>query len=447
MERKKDTSDFNPQKQLIDTPIEETVIGVIGLGYVGLPVAVAFAEKYRVIGFDVNKKRISSLENNIDETGEIPSNVLQNVQIEFTSKEIKLKECNFFIVAVPTPITSSNMPDLTSLEHASRTIGRNLSKGSIIVYESTVYPGATEEICIPLLEAHSQLKSGKEFHVGYSPERINPGDKEHFFKSINKIVSAQDKDSLKKIQEIYQNVIDADIYLAPSIKVAEAAKVVENTQRDVNIAFMNELAIIFEQMNIDTYEVIKAAGTKWNFLPFSPGLVGGHCIGVDPYYLIHKSKTFGYNPELLSTARKINDYMPEYIAHSLLKLVITNKFDLANVNISILGISFKENIPDIRNSKALELVQILQEYGLNPQICDPYVNNTDLAEALGIHLTPINSLEKADIVILAVAHKEFRDMSEKEYNHLLKNQSGVIMDLKNILSSKKISKDVQIWKL
>src|SRR5690625_2937943 len=316
------------------------IIGIVGLGYVGLPVAVGFAEKYDVIGFDVNQSKIEELNRHIDRTSEVSNDELKKASIDFTSEEKKLKECNYIIVAVPTPISSTKEPDLSYLENASAIIGRNLTPDTVIVYESTVYPGTTEEVCIPILERDSNLTAGDDFHVGYSPERINPGDKAHTFKSNNKVISAQNTHALNKIYRIYQNVLSAKVFKASSIKVAEASKIIENAQRDINIAFMNELSLIFNNLDIDTHEVLQAANTKWNFLHFTPGLVGGHCIGVDPYYLIYKSKLAGYTPSLLSSARAINDDMPAYVVESLLRLIAINKLNIQDIRVTVLGVCF-----------------------------------------------------------------------------------------------------------
>jgi len=423
------------------------IIGVVGLGYVGLPVAVGFSDNYDVVGFDVNKSKIEELTRHIDRTSEVSSDQLKKASIDFTSEEKKLKKCNYIIVAVPTPITLSKEPDLTYLKSASTIIGRNLTSDTIIVYESTVYPGTTEEVCIPVLEKYSTLTAGIDFHVGYSPERINPGDKTHTFKSNNKVVSAQNEYALEKISDIYQNVLCAEVFKASSIKVAEASKIIENTQRDINIAFMNELSLIFNKLDIDTHEVLQAANTKWNFFPFTPGLVGGHCIGVDPYYLIYKSKLAGYTPSLLSSARAINDDMPAYVVASLLQLVAVNKLNLQDLRITVLGITFKENIPDIRNSKSIEIVEQLQQLGMSVQVCDPHVSQEQLDESSPVKLTKRKHLEKANIVILAVPHHEF-DLEKSDFlNSLLKNNQDIIMDLKGVIPKDILSKNMTLWRL
>lgn len=427
--------------------LEKQVIGVVGLGYVGLPVAIGFSKKYRVIGYDINKTRIDTLLKYDDYTGQISGHELKESLIEFTTDEKILGSCNYIIVTVPTPISDNKEPDLTYLKDATSALGKNLTKGTIVVYESTVYPGATEEICIPILEEESRLVAGNGFYVGYSPERINPGDKEHTFQTINKVVAAQDEQTLEKIYNLYQSVIIAKVFKASTIKVAEASKILENTQRDINIALMNEISIIFNKLDINTYEVIEAASTKWNFTPFYPGLVGGHCIGVDPYYLIHKSKTAGYNPRFLSSARDINDYMPEYIVKSLLEQITLQKLNIKDLVITILGITFKQNIPDIRNSKALEIVTILQKMGLSVQVCDPHVQSDQFNKDTVINLREMKQLEKADVLILAVPHNTFTSLHESTFPNLLKDSKGIIMDIKGALTQTGLNKNIILWKL
>lgn len=421
-------------------------IGVVGLGYVGLPVAVGFAEKYHVIGFDINEERVCELQQSIDRTGEINEDILKQANIEYTNEASKLNQCHYIIVAVPTPVKENKEPNLSYINEATKLIGENLSKGTIIVYESTVYPGTTEEVCIPQLEEHSNMKAGQDFFVGYSPERINPGDKEHTFKKNVKVVSGQDNDTLEKVYELYQSVLTSNVYKAPSIKIAEASKIVENTQRDVNIALMNELSLIFNSLNIDTYEVLNASKTKWNFAPYSPGLVGGHCIGVDPYYLIYKSRQEGYNPKLLSIARELNDTMSNHVVQSLLKLMIKNKLDFYDTTITVLGITFKENIPDLRNSKALEIVESLADLGLRVQVCDPHVMANPFKDRELIEFKSMDELSKSPIVVLAVSHQEFKDTDKLK--RILSNEKGVIMDLKGILSENSdFHDDMTVWKL
>lgn len=422
------------------------IIGVVGLGYVGLPVAVGFAEKYQVIGFDIDEERVYELQQSIDRTGEINEDMLKQVNIEFTNEASKLNQCHHIIVAVPTPVKENKEPNLSYINEASKLIGENLSKGTIVVYESTVYPGTTEEVCIPQLEKYSKMKAGQDFFVGYSPERINPGDKEHTFKKNVKVVSGQDNYTLEKVYELYQSVLDSNVYKASSIKIAEASKIVENTQRDVNIALMNELSLIFNSLNIDTYEVLNASKTKWNFAPYSPGLVGGHCIGVDPYYLIYKSRQEGYNPKLLSIARELNDTMSNHVVQSLLKLMITHKLDFYDTTITVLGITFKENIPDLRNSKALEIVEALADLGLRVQVCDPHVTTNPFKGRELIEFKSMDELSSSPIVVLAVSHLEFKDTDKLK--RILSKEKGVIMDLKGILTDKAdFHDDITIWKL
>lgn len=458
MERKLAMTNRKNKKHVeeIDSFLEEDknrnkqTIGIVGLGYVGLPVAVGFAKAYHVIGFDVNQHKLEALQKNVDHTGEFSTEELKDADIHFTSKEQELCTCRYIIVTVPTPITSTNEPDLTFLKQASVMIGRNLTPGTIIVYESTVYPGTTEEICIPVLETDSNLKAGVDFHVGYSPERINPGDKEHTFTGNNKVISAQNAYALEKIASLYQSVLHAKLFKASSMKVAEACKIIENAQRDINIAFMNELSLIFNKLDIDTYEVLEAANTKWNFLPFTPGLVGGHCISVDPYYLIYKAKLAGYSSTFLSAARAINDDMPAYVVQSLLQLIIMRKLNVQNIRITVLGITFKENLPDIRNSKSIEIVDQLQQLGLNVQICDPYVtqeklNKLDISST--IDLKAYDQLDKADIVIAAVPHQAFKLQNSDFLKELLPNNQGIIMDLKGVILKSSVPEDTTLWRL
>ena len=381
-------------------------IGIIGLGYVGLPLALALAEKCTVLGYDTNKERVTSLQKGVDNTQEIPTEEIQAVSISFFNEPQALKQCSIYIITVPTPLKEDNLPDFSYLESASAVIAEFLKKGDIVVYESTVYPGATEEICLPLLET-SSLKVDIDFSLGYSPERINVGDPHNTFKTIPKIVSASNKDALETLYTLYQSVLSAEVYKAPSIKVAEAAKVIENTQRDVNIAFVNELAMMFNVMGLDTIEVLAAASTKWNFLPFRPGLVGGHCIGIDPYYLAHQSKALGYIPELLLSARKINEALPHFIVKDILAKLETHQIDKTKAKVLLLGATFKENTADIRNSKAITLAQGLQEEDLNLTFYDPYITeNNPLTTTLAL-ASNLPKIEKFDVVILAVGHDQF----------------------------------------
>jgi len=422
-------------------------IGVVGLGYVGLPVAIAFGEKYPVIGFDINEKRIISLKQGVDDTGEVSGEELRNAKIHFTSDPSELGQCNFVIVSVPTPINEVKQPDLTALQKASETVGKHMSPGTVVVYESTVYPGATEEICIPILEQFSGMKAGKDFHVGYSPERINPGDKEHTFKRITKVVSGQNEYALSVISEIYGSVVDAGIYKAPSIKVAEASKVIENTQRDLNIALMNELAIIFNRLNIDTMEVLRAAGTKWNFLSFTPGLVGGHCIGVDPYYLTYKAQSIGYHPEVILAGRRINDTMGQYIATVLVKQMILRGIPIQGSVVTVMGLTFKENVTDIRNTKVIDIVRELQEYGIRVQVTDPLANKDDALHEYGIELLDTDSLVPAAAIVLAVPHKAFIESGWNKPVSLLADQQGIIIDVKSALDLETCPQGVTVWRL
>lgn len=382
-------------------------IGIIGLGYVGLPLALALAEKYTVLGYDTNKERVASLQKNIDNTQEIPAEEIQAVSVRFFDQPEALRQCSIYIVTVPTPLKEDNLPDFSYLETASEMIAQLLAKGDIVVYESTVYPGATEEICLPLLEA-SSLKVDVDFSIGYSPERINVGDPHNTFKTIPKIVSASNKAALETLYALYQSVLSAEVYRAPSIKVAEAAKVIENTQRDINIAFVNELAMMFNAMDLDTNEVLAAASTKWNFLPFRPGLVGGHCIGIDPYYLAHQSQAKGYTPELLLSARKINEALPHFIVKDILSKLEAHQIERTKAKILLLGATFKENTADIRNSKALTLAQGLQVEGLELTLYDPYINEKNPLIATLALASSLPKAVKFDVVILAVGHDQFK---------------------------------------
>ncbi|KKC42273.1 Vi polysaccharide biosynthesis UDP-N-acetylglucosamine C-6 dehydrogenase TviB [Acinetobacter oleivorans] len=409
-------------------------IAIIGLGYVGLPLAVEFGKKVSVVGFDIYQKRISELKNGQDHTLEVsPEELKQAAQLSYTSNLEDLKDCNFFIVTVPTPIDDYKQPDLTPLVKASTSIGKILKKGDIVVYESTVYPGATEEVCIPVLEEISGLKFNKDFFAGYSPERINPGDKLHRVTNILKITSGSTSEVADYIDEVYNLIIEAGTHKAPSIKVAEAAKVIENTQRDVNIALINELALIFNKLGIDTEEVLKAAGTKWNFLPFRPGLVGGHCIGVDPYYLTHKAQAIGYHPEIILAGRRLNDSMGAYVVTQLVKGMIKKKIQVEGSKVLVLGLSFKENCPDIRNTKVIDIVKELQEYHMDVDVYDPWIDSEETQHEYGI--TPVSqpTAGQYDAVILAVAHDEFKKMGIEAIRSLGK-ASHVLYDLKYVLA-------------
>lgn len=413
--------------------LEQLKIAIMGLGYVGLPLAVEFGKKVQTMGFDINLQRIQELNNFQDHTLEVSAEELAQVEnLSYCSHMEQLKQCNFFIVTVPTPIDNFKQPDLTPLIKASQSIAQILKKGDVVVYESTVYPGATEEVCIPVLEQYSGLVFNQDFFVGYSPERINPGDKQRKVTNILKITSGSTDEVADYIDTVYQLIIEAGTYKAPSIKVAEAAKVIENTQRDVNIALINELALIFNKMNIDTEEVLKAAGTKWNFLPFRPGLVGGHCIGVDPYYLTHKAQSLGLHPEIILAARRLNDRMGEYVATQLIKEMVKQRIQVVGARILILGLSFKENCPDIRNTKIVDMVKALKEYDLDLDIYDPWVSPQEVEHEYGF--APLLTLEQHqyDAIVIAVAHDQFKQMSVNDFEKLGKAQH-VLYDLKYIL--------------
>jgi UDP-N-acetyl-D-galactosamine dehydrogenase len=403
-------------------------IGIIGLGYVGLPIAVHFAKKYEVIGFDIDKKRIEDLKSNIDETCEVENTELEKTTASFTYILKDLQDINFYIITVPTPVNKNKTPDLSPLEKSSQMVAKVLGKDDIVVYESTVYPGATEEICIPILEKYSSLKFNKDFFVGYSPERINPGDKVHTLTSIKKVTSGSNEKTAKIVNDIYSDIITAGTFMASSIKVAEAAKVIENSQRDINIAFMNELAKIFHLMDIDTKDVLEAAKTKWNFLSFTPGLVGGHCIGVDPYYLTHKAEELGYKSEIILSGRRLNDTMHQFIASRITKLMIKNKISFIGAKALVLGITFKENCPDIRNSKVADLINEIKEYGLKVDIYDPLANAKEVKKEYKLELLP-KIQDKYDVIILAVSHKQILTLDIKQF----KKEHCVIYDIKSVL--------------
>ena len=414
--------------------ISDLKIAIIGLGYVGLPLAVEFGKKVPVVGFDIHQKRIDELKSGQDHTLEVsPEELAQSTQLTYSANLEDLKSCNFYIVTVPTPIDEFKQPDLTPLIKASQSIGQVLSKDDIVVYESTVYPGATEEACIPVLEQVSGLKFNQDFYAGYSPERINPGDKQHRVTNILKITSGSTPEIAEFVDQVYNLIIEAGTHKAPSIKVAEAAKVIENTQRDVNIALINELAVIFNKMGIDTEAVLQAAGTKWNFLPFRPGLVGGHCIGVDPYYLTHKAQSIGYHPEIILAGRRLNDGMGAYVVTQLVKGMIKKQIQVEDAKVLILGLSFKENCPDIRNTRIIDIVQELQEYNIDADVYDPWVDATEAQHEYGI--TPVPTLKNGqyDAVILAVAHDEFKAMGSDAIRALGK-ESHVLYDLKYVLA-------------
>lgn len=408
---------------------ENKIIAVIGLGYVGLPLAVEFGKHRSIIGFDINSKRIAELKSNIDHTLEVsPEELKESKHIVYSDQAEDLKKANYFIVTVPTPIDSYNQPDLTPLLKASETVGRALKKGDIVIYESTVYPGCTEEDCVPVLEKISGLKYNQDFFCGYSPERMNPGDKEHSVTKIKKVTAGSTPEVAKEVNELYASIITAGTHLASSIRVAEASKIIENSQRDVNIAFVNELALIFERMGIDTREVLDAAATKWNFLPFRPGLVGGHCIGVDPYYLTHKAESLGYHPQVILAGRRINDNMGAFIANKVVKLMVQNNHLINNSRVAILGITFKENCPDIRNSKVVSIYHELKEFGINAEIFDSWANPEEVKHEYNVDLIP-NLSGKYDAIILAVSHKKFESIDLKSFI----KENTVVYDIKSFL--------------
>ncbi|WP_353572404.1 nucleotide sugar dehydrogenase [Candidatus Albibeggiatoa sp. nov. BB20] len=422
-------------------------ISVIGLGYVGLPVAMAFAKKGLVIGFDVNEQRITELNEQYDITQELTTADWENVQIHFTTNPEKLTEADFHIIAVPTPVDEHKTPDLLPVLKASKTIGKHLKQGDIVMYESTVYPGATEEMCIPVLERTSGLQCGRDFKVGYSPERINPGDMQHRFENIVKVVSGLDAEALDIIAQVYASVVQAGVHRASSIKVAEAAKVIENIQRDVNIALINELAMIFNRLQIDTHDVLQAAGTKWNFLPFTPGLVGGHCIGVDPYYLKHKAEQVGYTPQIIPASRQVNDGMGAFIGQQAVEHLTQIGCLLQETTVTILGLAFKENVADLRNTRVVDIVQVLQQHGINIQIHDPWVEPQQVQQEYGLTLCAENQLQKAQCIILAVAHQTYLEKGWDWLQQLLDNEHCLVMDIKGILPQESVPDNVVLWRL
>lgn len=430
----------------------EEKISLVGLGYVGMPIAVAFAKKgVDVIGFDLNKDKIEQYKNGVDPTNEVGNDIIRNTTVDFTFSEERLKESKFHIIAVPTPINSDKTPNLSPVEGASRMVGTHLTKGSIVVYESTVYPGVTEDVCIPILEKESGLKCGIDFKVGYSPERINPGDKVNTLENIIKIVSAIDDESLEIISNIYELVIDAGVHRASSIKVAEAAKVVENSQRDINIAFMNELAMVFDRMEIDTNEVVEAMNTKWNSLKFTPGLVGGHCIGVDPYYFIYEAEKLGYHSQIVLSGRKINDGMGKFVADAIIKKLISTNKVVRQAKVVILGITFKENTPDTRNSKVIDIINNLKEYGIESIVVDPEANAEEAKREYGIDLVDIKDVNDADCLVLAVSHNTFKQMTWNEIDSLygkFDNKNKVLIDVKSTLDKSEVEKQgYNYWRL
>lgn len=429
----------------------EEKLALIGLGYVGMPIAVEFAKHVKVIGFNHNEKRIQQYKSGIDPTHEVGDDAISKTTVDFTSDETRLREARFLIVAVPTPIKEDKTPDLEPVENASRIVGRNLVRGSVVVYESTVYPGVTEEICVPILEKESGLKCGVDFKIGYSPERINPGDKVHRLNTIKKIVSGMDEVTLDTVAKTYEMVVDAGVHRAESIKVAEAAKVIENSQRDINIAFMNELSIIFNKMGIDTKAVLEAAGTKWNFLNFKPGLVGGHCIGIDPYYLTYRAEQFGYHSQIILSGRRINDDMGKYIAEQTVKQLIAADKPIKSAKVGCLGITFKEDCPDARNSKVNDILRELGEYGIEPLVCDPIADAEDTEKFYGVKLVPMDELKDLDCLIIAVAHREFKELTNDELAAMFKNEPNdrkVIVDVKGVRNRAELTElGYKYWRL
>lgn len=427
--------------------MSERMVSVIGLGYVGLPVAVAFGLRRRTIGFDINALRIAELQQGHDRTGEVTSEELRRADILFTHNIDELRSADFHIVAVPTPVDAANQPDLTPMLKASATVGQALKPGDIVVYESTVYPGVTEDECVPILERVSGLVCGRDFTVGYSPERINPGDKEHTFTKIKKVVSGQNAATLAIVAEVYESVVTAGVHRASSIKVAEAAKVIENTQRDLNIALMNELALIFDKLGIDTGDVLEAAGTKWNFLKFKPGLVGGHCIGVDPYYLTHKAEKIGYIPQVILSGRRINDGMGKFIAQRTVKEMIRAGHNVLGATVTVLGLTFKEDCPDLRNSKVIDIIRELEDYGIRVQVSDPLADPAEALHEYNISLVPFEQLEKSAAIVLAVSHREYRELVAAQLMGLMQNYP-LLIDVKGIYDRQQAENwGISVWRL
>lgn len=424
------------------------VIGVIGLGYVGIPLAVEFGKKFRTIGFDIKQDLIDNYKKHYDPTGEVSSEQLKSsIYTEYTADPSKISEADFIVVAVPTPVNEAHQPDLFPLISASETVGKNLKKGATVIFESTVYPGATEEDCVPVIEKFSGLKWKKDFFVGYSPERINPGDKEKTLTKIVKVVSGDTPETLEKVKKLYESIITAGVFPTKNIKEAEAAKVIENTQRDLNIALINELSVIFDKLGIDTINVLEAAGSKWNFLPFRPGLVGGHCIGVDPYYLTYKAETVGYHPQVILAGRRINDSMGKFIAEKTVKRMITQGINIKNAKVTVMGLTFKEDCPDLRNSRVIDIINELESYGIKVQVHDPTSDSIEAEHYYGVKLTDWENLEKSDAMVFAVAHKFYREMQpEKIKEKVVEN--GVIIDVKSIFNQEKIEgAGFNFWRL
>ena len=413
-----------------------TKLSLVGLGYVGMPIAVAFAKKVDVIGFDLNRDKIQRYKSGCDPTREVGDRAIQETAVDFTADETRLREAKFHIVAVPTPVHDDHTPDLSPIKSASELLGRNLRRGSVVVFESTVYPGVTEEVCVPILERASGLTCGRDFKVGYSPERINPGDQQHRLENIKKIVSGMDGETLEVVAKVYELVVEAGVHRAESIQVAEAAKVIENSQRDINIAFMNELSIIFHKMGIDTLSVLRAAGTKWNFLNFRPGLVGGHCIGVDPYYLTYKAERLGYHSQVILSGRRINDDMGKYVAENVVKSLIAADKPVKGAKVAILGFTFKENCPDTRNTKVVDIVQELRDYGISPLIADPQADAEEAERLYKVRFADVSRIKGMDAAVLAVAHREFQTLSMAETDGWYREGRKVLLDLKGIFRRK-----------
>ena len=428
---------------------KEEKLSLVGLGYVGMPIAIAFSNRgIDVIGFDLNEKKIELYRNGMDPTHEVGDEGIKNCEVDFTADETKLREAKFHIVAVPTPVNNDHTPDLSPMEGASKILGRNLTKGSVVVFESTVYPGVTEEVCLPILEKESGLRCGTDFKIGYSPERINPGDKVHRLETITKIVSGMDEETLDCVAKVYEIVVDAGVHRVESIKVAEAAKVIENSQRDINIAFMNELSIIFNKIGIDTKAVLEAAGTKWNFLNFYPGLVGGHCIGVDPYYLTYKAEMIGYHSQVILAGRRINDYMGKYVAENCVKQLIAADKAVKGAKVAILGFTFKENCPDTRNTKVFDIVRELREYGIDPVISDPVADKEEAIRLYQIDFKKLDEIKGMDAVILAVAHKIFMNLTDIQLSSFFDVGTKVLLDIKGIIDISSFnSTGYRYWRL
>jgi UDP-N-acetyl-D-galactosamine dehydrogenase len=422
-------------------------IAVVGLGYVGLPVALAFARKFPgTVGFDVHREKVEELRRGFDRNHEQPEAVLRSTRLDMTSDPAKLEGCTLFVVAVPTPVDDNNVPDLTPVERASETVGRALRPGSVVVYESTVYPGVTEDVCGPILERVSGLTRGKDFKLGYSPERINPGDKEHTLERITKVVSGEDAETLDRVAAAYGAIVDAGVFRARSIKVAEAAKVIENTQRDLNIALMNELAIIFDRIGIRTSDVLAAAGTKWNFLRFKPGLVGGHCIGVDPYYLTMKAQQLGYQPEVILAGRRINNNMGPYVAQKLVKLLIDADVTVKGARVGVLGLTFKEDCNDIRNSKVPDVLRELRSFGIEPIVHDPLASASEALHEYGVKLATIEEMTRLDALVLAVSHSWYLDLGQERLTAMVRD-GGVMVDVKSVLEPGRAERGIRLWSL